>query len=235
MGIPQNSRLPGMPKKGASGVSSEIAMRIFLFIFIVLFISKLTFAQDIDFHRHNIVAGVGAAVPAGSDSSYLSTAPLVSFGYGYRFNRYFQADAGFQLAFGAANNQNAVQTDLGAVQGGDHEFMIPLGGRVILPLPWKRIATSVGGGTVYLHYSETVPSNGGGYSVNCYTCTSRGGWGGYGLANASYFLDSDHVFHVGTTFQFISASTNGQAVGNIPATKTTDHWANIYFEFGMSF
>src|SRR5579859_6720410 len=212
-------------------------MRILLFTSIALVISTMAVAQDADFHRNNIIAAVGAAVPTGSDTRYLGTAPLISFGYGYRFNRYFQADAGFQLAFGASNRQNAVQTDVGAVQSGDHEFMIPLGGRVFLPLPWKRIETSAGGGVAYLHYSETVPSNSGGYgySVNCYTCTSRGGWGGYGLANASYFLDSGHVFHVGTTFQFISAATNGQAVGNVPANKTTDHWANIYFEFGMSF
>jgi len=209
-------------------------MRTLTLISTALLVSTLAFAQETDFHRNNILAGVGAAVPVGSDSSYLGTAPLVSVGYGYRFNRLFQADAGFQLAFGAANNQNAVKTDVGAVQGGDHEYMIPLGGRVIFPLPWKRIEASAGGGAIYLHYSETVPSNGG-YSVNCYTCSSRGGWGGYGLGNVSYFLDSDHVFHVGTTFQFISASTSGQAVGNIPAAKTTDHWANIYVEFGMSF
>jgi hypothetical protein len=93
---------------------------------------------------------------------------------------------------------------------------------------------SAGGGAMYLHYSETVPSNGY-YSLSCYTCASRGGWGGYGLANASCFLDSDHVFHVGTTFRFISASTNGPSIGNVPAMKTTDRWANISFEFGMSF
>lgn len=59
--------------------------------------------------------------------------------------------------------------------------------------------------------------------------------GGYGLAGAKYFLDENHNFHVGTTFQFISASINGQAVGNVPAAKTTDHWANIVFQFGLSF
>jgi hypothetical protein len=68
-----------------------------------------------------------------------------------------------------------------------------------------------------------------------YTCTSRGGWGGYGLASANYFLDENRNLHVGTTFQFVSASTNGQSVGNIPANKTTDHWANAWVEFGLSF
>lgn len=196
------------------------------------FVSTLASAQD--FHRNNISAGIGAAIPTGNATNYLSTAPLVSIGYGYRLNRFFQADAGFQVAFGAANNQNAVQTDLGPVQGGDHEYMIPLGGRFIIPMPLKRFEVSAGGGAMYLHYSETAPSNGY-YSNNCYTCTSRGGWGGYGLANVSYFLDENHNFRVGTTLQYVSASTNGQAVGNVPALATTDHWMTLSFGFGLSF
>jgi hypothetical protein len=207
---------------------------------VCLLMPALGFAQDADYHRHNAYFGVGAAMPVGSTSNYLSTAPLINFGYGYRFNRFFQADAGVEMTFGAANNQNAEITNVGAIQGGDHEFMIPLGGRVHIPQPLKRLDFSVGGGAAYLHYSETISSNnsggyGYGYQVGCYSCTSRGGWGGYGLANVSYFLDSNRMIHVGTTVQFISASTNGPAVGNVPALKTTDHWTNISFEFGLSF
>ena len=44
------------------------------------------------------------------------------------------------------------------MQGGDHEFMIPIGGRIYIPQPFKRLEFSVGGGTAYLHYSETVSS-----------------------------------------------------------------------------
>jgi len=204
-----------------------------LFLLSCVLTPSVLFAQE-SFHRNNIVVGIGAAVPVGNTTNYLGTAPLVSVGYGWRFNRFFQADAGFQAVFGAANNQNPEVTDFGAVQGGDHEFMIPLGGRIYLPLPFKRIELSVGGGAAYLHYSETVPSNGFG-SSNCYSCTSRGGWGGYGLANAMYYLDGNHNFHVGTTVQFISASTNGDAVANIPAIRTTDHWTNAFIEFGLSF
>jgi len=200
--------------------------------------SCIAYAQnaDNDFHRNNFDVSIGSAMPTGNATNYLNTAPLVGFGYGYRFNHLFQADAGFQIAFGAANNQNAVVTDVGAVQGGDHEYMIPLGGRLIVPQPFHRIEVSAGGGTVYLHYSETAPSGGGYYGPTaCYTCTSRGGWGAYGLANASYFLDSNHTFRVGTTLQYIAGSTNGQALANLPATKTTDHWLNLAFEFGLSF
>jgi hypothetical protein len=180
------------------------------------------------------VAGVGPAIPTGSSTNYLGTAPLVKAGFGYRFNRLFQADFGLQAAFYAANNRNAELSDFGPVQGSDHEFMIPMGGRVIIPVPFKQLEFSVGGGAVYLHYSETVPSNGY-YSSSCYSCTSRGGWGGYGLGNASYFLDENHTFRVGTTVQLISAATNGSAVGNVPALKTTDHWVNVIVEFGLSF
>ncbi len=195
------------------------------------------FAQS-DFHRHNIVAGFGAAIPAGDSSSFLSTAPLVKLAYGYRFNRLFQADAGFEMAFGAAdNNQNAVLTNAGVpVRGGDHEFMIPLGGRIIIPQPLHRIEVSAGGGAVYLHYSETAPAAGQlGQGVNCFSCTSRDGWGGYGLASVNYFLDDTQTFHVGTTFQYIAGATNGPAVGTVPGIQTTDHWANLTFEFGVSF
>jgi len=185
-------------------------------------------------YRHNLVFGAGPAIPVGNASGYLGTAPFIRLGYGYRFNKLFQADAGLQLAFGAAHNQNAELTDLGTLQGGDHEYMIPLGGRIYVPQPFHAIEFSVGGGAAYLHYSETVPSNGY-YSSTCYSCTSRGGWGGYGLASVDYFLDSGHNFRVGTTLQYIAGATNGQAVGSFPANRTTDHWMNVAIEFGFSF
>src|SRR5579862_8526661 len=200
-----------------------------------VFLAGFGFAQDTDYHHNNFIVGVGPAIPVGSTTNYLNTAPLFNFGYGYRFSRLFQADAGLQIAFGAANNQNAEITNFGPVQGGDHEFMVPLGGRVYIPQPFKRFELSAGGGAAYLHYSETVPSNGGVYSIGCYSCTSRGGWGGYGIANVSYFLDENRNFRVGTMLQFINASTNGQAVGNVPSIGTTDHWLNLSFEFGFSF
>ena len=107
--------------------------------------------------------------------------------------------------------------------------------RVYIPQPFKRIEVFAGGGAVYLHYSETISSNGSDYSPSCYSCTSRGGWGGYGLANVSYFLDANHNFRVGTTAQYVAGSTNGLSVGSVPANKTTDHWMNIALEFGFSF
>lgn len=202
--------------------------------------------ENQDVHHHNISFGVGPAMAVGSATAYLSTAPFIRLAYGYRFNRLFQADAGFQMAFGAAHNQNPENTTFGPVHGGDHEIMFPLlGGRVYLPLHLSRIETSIGGGAVHLHYSETAPSNGGGggygygygygYGTGCYTCTTRGGWGGYGMANVSYFLNGEHTFRIGMMAQYIAGSTSGQAVANFPATKTSDRWLEIAFELGASF
>ena len=112
--------------------------------------------------------------------------------------------------------------------------MFPLGGRLIIPQPLRRVELSAGGGGIYLHYSETAPSNGY-YQTSCYSCTSRSGWGGYGLANISYFLDENRTFRVGTTLQYVSATTNGEAVGNVPGIHTSDHWLNVSFGIGISF
>lgn len=202
------------------------------------------FAQssDTEFHHHNVVFGVGPAVPTGSSTNYLTTAPFIRLGYGYRFNELFQADLSFAMAFGAAHNQNPEVTNFGTVYGGDHEFFIPsLGGRVYIPVPSNKISIAVGGGVTHLHYSETAPSGGGygyGYGYGgsgCLTCTSRGGWGGYGLGNISYYLGSSHTFHVGTNLEYIAGATNGPPVANIPGVKVTDHWLNLAFEFGLSF
>jgi hypothetical protein len=190
--------------------------------------------QSPEFYHNHFTVGFGAGVPVGSDTSYLGAAPLLSLSYGYRFTRLLQADVGFQAIFGAAHNQNAVLTDAGPVQGGDHEYMLPLGGRFILPLGFKRLETSIGGGAMYLHYSETAPANSY-YVSGCYSCTARAGWGGYGMANASWFFDADRHIHVGTTLQFVAASTDGQSVANIPASRTSDHWTNIFIEAGFDF
>ena len=229
----RRSRIPtGVDSREA--VAGNTMTRQLSFVCLLLSGCGLLPGQNSEITHNNISVGVGAGIPVGNSTNYLATAPLISVGYGYRFNRLFQADIGFQAIFGAAHNQNAVITDLGTVQGGDHEFMIPLGGRIILPTQFSRVQFSAGGGVIYLHYSETAPSNAY-YSNYCYTCTSRSGWGGYGLANGEYFLDSNHTFHVGLTLQYVAASTNGQPVANIPAINTTDHWMNVFADFGLSF
>jgi hypothetical protein len=98
--------------------------------------------QDQEVHHHNISFGAGPAMAVGNATNYLSTAPSVRLSYGYRFNRLFQADAGFEMAFGAANNQNPETTTSGYVSGGDHEFMAPLLGVGLGPPSASVLSTS---------------------------------------------------------------------------------------------
>jgi hypothetical protein len=191
-------------------------------------------AQTEECQRNHITVGIGPAIPVGSAINYLSTAPLLSVANGYRFTRFLQADAGFHLAFGAATNRTAELTGVGQVQGGDHDDKIPLGSRYVIPSPFKRMDFSTGGGEIYRHYSETLSLNGC-YSSECCTCLSRGGWGSYGPGNTSYFFGDGHHFHVGTTYEFVAASTDGQAVGHVPDVRTSDRWSNLFLEFGFRF
>ena len=200
-----------------------------LFTMLLTLVSTAAFAQDGEESHNDVSFSLGAAVPRGSDRAYLNNAPMISVLYGHRFNRFFQAEGGLQMAFGAANNQNAEESEFGQVMGGDHEFMIPFSGRFYLPLHLKQWQVSAGGGLAYLHYSETAPSE----ASVCFTCTSRGGWGWQGFTTVRYFLGDN--FYIGPTVQYVSATLNGDAVGNVPAMETKDHWANALFGIGLRF
>jgi hypothetical protein len=112
--------------------------------------------------------------------------------------------------------------------------MIPFGGRYVMPSPLTRIEFPVGGGAGHLSHSETAPANGY-HTPDCYTCLSRGGWGGYGFGNTGYFFGHSQNLHVGTTFEFIAPSTDGQTVAYVPAARATDGWSNLYLEIGLRF
>ncbi len=193
-------------------------------------------AQDV-YPHHNITFNVGGARPAGEISSFMNSAPAIGFSYGYRFFRYAQADIGLNMFFGAANVQSLVDTGFGPSEIKDREYMIPVGGRGILPLLRGRLLLSAGAGVAYLRYSDHLVQPNGGYygSIDCPLCTSRSGWGGYGLLGGSYFLDHDEHFRVGIESQLIRAHTNGDALGTLPGTRTSDHWNNIMAEVGFSF
>ncbi|HEY2380752.1 MAG TPA: hypothetical protein VGK48_06160 [Terriglobia bacterium] len=202
---------------------------ILLTIFCTL-VSTAAFSQDNEIPHNDVNFSVGAGVPTGSDTSYLTNAPMIALMYGYRFNRFIQAESGFQMAFGAANNQNAEESEFGTVQGGDHELMFPFSGRFYVPLPLEKWQLSLGGGGAYLHYAETAVNAQG---SPCFTCTTRGGWGTQGFLTIRYLIGDN--FYVGTTAQVVSAHINGDAVGNVPAISTTDQWTNVLFNLGFRF
>lgn len=185
--------------------------------------------------RHNFSIGAGFARPRGDIGRALDDAPAFNVSYGYRFHRNFQADIGFDTAFGAAGINDFLDTGLGYRRIRDYQFFVPFGGRAILPIANERFQISGGMGGAYLRYAERISQPSDYYRVDCPPCAARSGWGYYGLVNTSAFLDSGRHFRVGVTAKMYRAHTDGEPLGDVPPFRTKDRWLMIGGEFGISF
>jgi hypothetical protein len=188
-----------------------------------------------DYPKHNITVGVGAGLPGGDLSGSFADSSGLTVGYGYRFQRHFQADFGLDTVFGAARVRDFLITDIGDLRINDRQYFLPFGGRVVLPIGGGRVQASLGGGGVYLRYSERLQQASSYYRVACPSCTSRSGWGEYALAGASMALDRYQRFRVGVTAKVYRAHTNGEPLGNLTATRTLDRWVNLFADFTIGF
>ena len=139
-----------------------------------------------NYPKHNITLGAGAGLPGGDLSGFFANRPGVTVGYGYRFQRYFQADVGLDGVFGAARVRDFLSTDLGYLRIHDVQYFLPFGGRVVLPIGGGRVLASLGGGGAYLRYSERLQQASSYYRFACPSCTSRSGWGNYGSGRGQY-------------------------------------------------
>jgi hypothetical protein len=185
--------------------------------------------------KHNLTLGAGAALPRGEVNTFLSESPSVGVGYGYRFARYFQADVGLDIGFGAADVEDFLPTGVGYLRIRDREYFVPMGGRVIAPLAGGRLLFSAGGGAAWMRYAEGLKQVSDYYRFDCPTCTSRSGWGYYVLGNLSFFLNQGHNFRVGVTNKIYRGHTEGEQVGPVPGRRTKDDWLKLYGELGFSF
>ncbi len=189
-----------------------------------------------EFRKHNIEVGVGAAVPGDDIKSFLDPATSVTIGYGYRFLRYLQADAGFESVFGAGDVRDFYDSNLfGPLRIRDYQFFVPLGGRVILPLISERILLYGGGGGVYMRYTELIRQPSDFYRVDCPVCSSRSGWGSYALVGGSVALDRGRHFRLGVTGRVYRGHTEGDFFAGVPPARTSDRWSNIHAVFTVSF
>jgi len=187
------------------------------------------------FPHHNFTFGAGAARPRGDIGVYLGDSPAIEVGYGYRFHRYFQADVGLDIAFGAAGVHDYLDTGIGSLRIKDREYFPTVGGRAILPLARGRVLVSGGGGGAWLKYAERVSQPSDYYRFECPVCTARDGWGYYALGNLSGFLNRDRNFRIGVTAKTIRGNTDGEQIGPVPGLRTKDRWFKIYGEIGFSF
>ncbi|MBI3693736.1 MAG: outer membrane beta-barrel protein [Acidobacteria bacterium] len=187
------------------------------------------------FPRHNFTVGVGAGRPQAELAGPFTDSPGMSFGYGYRFHRYLQADVGLDSVFGAARVNDYLTTDFGDRRIRDYQFLIPFGARAILPLEHGRFLISGGGGGVHMRYTELLSQPSTYFRLDCRVCSSRSGWGYYGLVGAAVAVDRQQHFRFGVTSKVYQGHTDGDPLGNVPGVRTRDRWVNVFGEFGVSF
>ena len=187
------------------------------------------------YNRHNITVGLGAGLPRDDLRGLFSDSFAAGGSYGYRFHRFFQVDFGLDGVFGAAGVRDFLPTQFGSLRIRDYQYLVPMGGRAIIPLADERIHIMGGGGGAYLRYSERVRQPSDFFQIGCDVCTSRSGWGYYGLLGANVALDSNRNFRVGVTSRVYRGHTEGEPLGVLLRRRTEDRWINIMGEFTFSF
>ncbi len=195
----------------------------------------LPLAAESPYPKYNFTFGAGAGLPGGQLRGPFANSAGISAGFGYRWKKYIQADVGLDTLFGAGRVRDFVYTELGYLRIRDFQWLIPFGGRLVLPVRDGRVQLSVGGGGAYLRYSERLRQPSSYYHFECPECSSRGGWGTYGLVGGSYSLDRYQRFHVGITSKIYRGHTSGSSIGGVPAAETLDRWINVFADFTVSF
>lgn len=155
--------------------------------------------------------------------------------FGWRFNRYLQADFGVDFARGAANVNRTINTTGGLRTVGDDELFVPIGARVVLPLAKERVLLSAGGGYAYLKYSESARPASANEQVICTSCTSRSGNGSYQMFQVNFLVDRNRHFGLGFTAKLYQAKTTGDGLGTALSFTSKDRWTNLYGTFGFHF
>jgi len=185
--------------------------------------------------RHNFTFGAGPASPRGELNGLFADRPGISIAYGYRFERYFQADIGLDTVFGAAQVRDFLETPFGFSRIRDYQFFLPLGGRGILPLARGRLLISGGGGGAYVRYAELLHQLSQYYRLDCPVCSARSGWGYYALVSTEAFVDRGRHFRLGVTSKVYRAHTEGDPLGPVAGVRTRDRWLQIFGQVGFSF
>src|SRR5574341_604863 len=199
----------------------------------LLLAAAIPLAAQSWYPRHNFTVGGGAGLPRADLNGFFDDSPSLSVAYGYRFHPNFQADIGLDTLFGAAGIRDFLPTELGYFRIKDYQFLLPFGGRAILPLAGGRVLFSGGGGGAYMRYSERIRQPSYYFYIECPVCRSRDGWGYYALLNTRFALDQRRLFWLGATTKVYRGHTEGDSFGTVPRIRTRDHWVSLLGEFGL--
>ena len=202
--------------------------------FLLLALALPLMAQS-SYPKHNFSVGAGAGLPGGELTGLFDDSAGVTFNYGYRWQKYLQADIGMDTLFGAAGVRDFVPSELGNLRIRDFQFLVPFGGRLVLPVHDGRVQFSAGGGGAYMRYTERLRQPSSYYRFECPDCSARSGWGSYALVGGSVALDRYQRFRLGVTSKLYRGHTDGGPLGALPAIETTDRWINLFADFTVSF
>jgi len=203
--------------------------------FLLVLVAAAPLLAQSHFAKHNFTVGAGIGLPGAQLTPAFANSGGLSVGYGYRFHRNLQADFGLDTLFGAAGVRDYLSTGGGYLRIRDFQYLLPFGGRAILPLAEGRVLLSAGGGGAYMRYSERLKQPSSYYRYECPFCGSRSGWGSYALGGVSYALDRFQVFRVGFTVKAYRGHTDGDSLGAVPAVETMDRWLNLFGNFSIHF
>lgn len=201
---------------------------------IVLVVLWLPAWGQSDFRRHTFTANLGSALPKQDLEPFFEQSFMAGGSYGYRFLRYFQADGGLDVVFGAARVRDFLDVGF-PLRIRDRQYFANFGGRAILPLARDRVHFFGGGGGSYMRYAEVLDQPFDYARFACDVCDARDGWGYYALAGANLALDRGQHFRVGFTSKMYGGHTDGQGLGPLPGIRSKDRWLMFAGTVSFSF
>ena len=203
---------------------------------LVLVVLAAPLAAQTGYRKHSLRLSMGAGLPRADLKPFFEDSFNLGFGYGYRFHRNFQADIGLDTVFYAARVEDYYQTQYGELRIRDKQYLVPFGGRAIVPLGGERVLFYGGGGGTYMRYQESIRQPFGDYyRFDCPVCRSRSGWGYYAVLGVSFSLDRSGHLRLGAGSRVYRGETSGDALGALPPIRTQDRWLTTMGEFTLSF
>lgn len=189
--------------------------------------------QPPGFRRGSFEINLGALQPSADLKGAFSEGFVLGINFGYRVQRFIQLDFGADWGL---SRTPLTKTLIVQPKGGgplstrdlrDNELLLPVGGRLVLPLARERILISAGGGYSYLRYFENPIEFSLYETIRCSICDSRSGWGPYVVGQIQFVVDRERHFGFGITAKRFQARTTGESLGTFLAGRTQDRWTTL--------
>ncbi len=161
--------------------------------------------------------------PDGNRQKLFKSTFLEGTHFGCRPIRYAQIDAGLDVGLGVAGKRKASVSRYEQKELSDLIFMAPVGVRGVAPLFDERLLISGGGGGNWvsnLQYRGDFDEAG----KLCDPCSSRHGWGRYGVAQVLYVFGESRRIGLGATARWTQAKLSPGWLPSYGARGIGDSW-----------